>query len=98
MECWSTGVLEYRVLNALLHHSSTPVLRPIKFSTARRRGNCRVAGRGHIHGTQRLHESDESRYLLRRQVPAKRRHVAAALNYLPDQLVAGETGGHTIQS
>src|SRR5215831_17410846 len=66
--------------------------------TAGRRRNCRVAGGGNIRGTQRLHESDESRYLLRRQVPAKRRHVAAALNYLPDQLVAGETRGHTIQS
>src|SRR5215475_15708866 len=80
-----------------MHYSIAPVLRPIKFSTAGRRRNCRVAGCGHIRGTQRLHESDESRYLLRRQVPAKRRHVATALNYLPDQLVAGEASGHAIQ-
>src|SRR5262249_17151447 len=94
---WSVGVLEYWSIGFQMHYSIATVLRPIKFSTAGRCGNCRVAGRGHIRGTQRLHESDESRYLLRRQVPAKRRHVAAALNHLPDQLVAGEASGHTIQ-
>src|SRR5215468_8882242 len=69
---WSVGVLEYWSIGFQMHYSIAPVLRPIKFSTAGRRRNCRVAGRGHIRGEQRLHESHESRYLLRRQVPTKR--------------------------
>src|SRR4030095_14344431 len=69
----------------------------IELSTARRRGNSRVAGRGYIGGSQRLHESNESCDLLRRQILAKRGHVAAALKHLPDQLVAGQTSSHTIQ-
>ena len=32
-----------------------------------------------------------------REIFAKCGHVAAALNHLPDQLVAGQTRGHTIQ-
>src|SRR5215813_58170 len=96
----SAGVMDYWSDAFGTQYSSTPILQHSIFwllSTARRRRNCRVAGGGHIRGAQRLHASHESRYLFRRQVPAKRRHVAAALNYLPDQLVAGKTRGHTIQ-
>src|SRR5215470_8689810 len=66
-------------------------------STALRRRNCRVACCWHICRPQRLHESNEAGHFRGRQVFTEGWHIAAALNHLPDQLIAGETRGHAIQ-
>src|SRR6266480_2519494 len=82
MDCWSIGVLGSRCMIPLLHNSGTPI--PVLQSLS-----SRVARRGRMLRPQRLHESDEGGHLLRREVLAIGRHVAAALNHLPDQLVRG---------
>src|SRR5580704_12428944 len=46
---------------------------------------------------QRLKERHQRGGLRRTQVLSISRHVAAALNHLPDQLILGELDGHSIQ-
>src|SRR6266550_9496436 len=87
LEYWSVGS---RCMIPLLHNSGTPI--PVLQSLS-----SRVARRGRMLRPQRLHESDEGGHLLRREVLAVGRHVAAALNHLPDQLVRGQARGHAVE-
>src|SRR5262245_64365654 len=43
------------------------------------------------------HERDQSRDLRRAEVPAIGRHIAPALDHLPDQLVSGQARRHVVE-
>src|ERR1700722_15962807 len=58
----------------------------------------RVARRSLIWRMQSFEKCDERRGLRRTQILRIRRHVAASLDDLPDQLVGREAGGNAVQS
>src|SRR5215470_154885 len=54
--------------------------------------------RGHfIRRVQSPHERDQRRDLRRAEIPAIGRHIASALDHLPDQLAAGQARRHVIE-
>jgi hypothetical protein len=57
---------------------------------------CRIASRTLSYWMQGLKESHERGSLCRTQVVAISRHVAAALNYLPNELVLRQPHGNAI--
>src|SRR5580692_10572388 len=58
---------------------------------------CRIASRALSCRVQGLKESYERRRLCRAQVVPISRHVAAALNYLPNELVLRQPHGNAVQ-
>src|SRR2546426_738447 len=57
----------------------------------------RIPSRRLIQWPQRLHEGDQGGHLGRPQVLAICGHVSAALDHLPDQLVASKTRGYGVK-
>src|SRR5262245_8527338 len=56
-----------------------------------------IAGYRGMRRMQGLHERHERRHLCRAQILAIGRHIAAALDHLPDQLVAGQACRHVVE-